>query len=162
MLSLRTSAPYLVSEVCHFSLHAGKKLDSGLPDRRTNRGKGDGQETSTRNRVLMLGLVRELALYRAEVLRARGFDVTVCTSEEEAVRLIRSHDFDVAVLSYTLPDSTVRELADRIREHCPECPVIAIANTKLPDRAVKPDQTVLADRGPAALIQALRKVLRQH
>lgn len=162
MLLLNTNAPHVVPEICQLPLHAGNKPDSDPRGRRNNRAKGDGQETKTRNRVLMLGRVRELALYRAEVLSARGFEVTVCTAEEEAIRLIRSRDFDVAVLSYTLPDSTVRELADRIREHCPECPVIAIANAKLPDRAVKPDQIVLADDGPVGLIQALRQVLRQQ
>jgi CheY-like chemotaxis protein len=108
----------------------------------------------------MLGTVKELALYRAEVLRDRGFEVQVSLSRENALQLIRGGEYDVIVLSYTLPDAVVRELTEEMREHCPECPVVAIANTRRPDRTIEPDEMVLADEGPAALIGALRKVLR--
>ena len=117
-------------------------------------------KTSYRNRVLMLGLVRELALYRAEVLRSKGFQVEISLSEEHARDLVRNGNYDVVVVSYTLPDDVVRELADEMRESCPECPVIAISNTRVPDRAIRPDRIVLADEGPKALIAALRQVLR--
>lgn len=120
------------------------------------------RKTHLRNRVLMLGRVRELALYRAEVLRGKGFQVEISTSREHALELIRRGNYDVVVVSYTLPDDVVRELAEEMREHCPQCPVIAIANTRVPDRAIQPDRMVLADEGPAALISALRQTLRRQ
>jgi len=110
----------------------------------------------------MLGSIRELALYRAEVLQQHGFHVQISTNRAQALDLIQAGNYDVVVLSYTLPDAVVREFADEMREHCPQAPVIAISDAQRPDPIVKPDQMILADEGPAALLSALRHVLRQH
>jgi CheY-like chemotaxis protein len=114
------------------------------------------------NRILLLGRVQELALYRAEVLQDRGFEVRVSTNREEALKLIRRGDFDAVVLSYTLSSDTVEELAEEIREYRPQCPLVVIAKTKYPDRKIVPDAVALADDGPKALISALRRVLRRQ
>jgi CheY-like chemotaxis protein len=100
-----------------------------------------------------------LALYRAEFLRDRGFEVTAPTEKEDAIATIRGGNFDVAVLSYTLSTGTVLELAEEIRETCPECPVIAIASSNVFDRRIAPTEVVLADAGPPALLAALQRVL---
>jgi CheY-like chemotaxis protein len=125
-------------------------------------GKSDAIAGANRNRVLMLGRVRELALYRAEVLRNKGFQVEISLNDEHALELIRNANYDAVVVSYTLPDNVVRQLADEMRESCPQCPVVAIANTRVPDRTIRPDRIVLADEGPVALIRALRQVLNTH
>lgn len=129
---------------------------------RRSTSKDHEPKSITRNRVLMLGRVRELALYRAEVLRSKGFQVEISLNEEHAFDLIRGGNYDAVVVSYTLPDDVVRQLADEMREYCPECPVVAISNTRVPDRTIRPDRIVLADEGPAALIGALRQVLRAN
>ena len=129
-------------------------------DAKPSNSKSDGTAKASRNRVLMLGRVRELALYRAEVLRNKGFQVEISLNDEHALELIRNANYDAVVVSYTLPDEVVRQLADEMREACPECSVVAIANTRVPDRTICPDRIVLADEGPAALIRALRQVLR--
>jgi hypothetical protein len=74
------------------------------------------------NRVLLFGRLRELALYRAEVLRSEGFAVPTPDTKEEAVATIRRGNFDVAILTYTLSSDTVQELAELIREYCPDAP----------------------------------------
>jgi hypothetical protein len=56
------------------------------------------------NRVLMIGRIRELALYRAAVLRDRGFEVATPETQQDAIAAIRKGGFDIAVLSYTLPE----------------------------------------------------------
>ena len=114
------------------------------------------------NRVLMFGRIRELALYRAAVLRDRGFDVLTPADLDEVVTTIRRGGFDIAVLTYTLSNDTVRELAELIREYCPDCPLIAISNSKRMDREINPDEIVLADEGPNALLAALRRVSRPN
>lgn len=114
------------------------------------------------NRVLLLGRVHELALYRAEVLRDRGFEVRTSTDKDQAADLIRRGDFDALVLSYTLSSDTVQELAEEMREHCPHCALVVIAQTDHPDRRVAPDAIALANDGPKALVAALRRVLRRH
>jgi len=120
------------------------------------------RKSSERNRVLMLGSIRELALYRAEVLQLHGFHVQIATNRDQALDLIHGGNYDVVVLSYTLPDHLVREYADEMREFCPECPVIEISDARRPDPVIRPDQMILADEGPAALLTALRHVLDRH
>ncbi len=112
--------------------------------------------------MLMFGRIRELALYRAAVLRDRGFEVVTPAHLDEAVAAIRAGSFDIAVLTYTLSNNTVRELAELIREYRPECPLIAISSTKRVDREINPDEIVLADEGPSALLAALRRVSRPN
>jgi DNA-binding response OmpR family regulator len=101
-------------------------------------------------------------MYRAEVLQQHGFHVQIATDRDQALDLIQAGNYDVVVLSYTLPDTAVREFADEMREHCPDCPVIAISDARRPDPIIRPDQMILADEGPAALLSALRHVLRHH
>ncbi len=113
------------------------------------------------NRVLMLGSIRELALYRAEFLHQHGFHVQIATNRQQGLDLIETGNYDAVVMSYTLPDSVVREFAEHMLQHCPQCPVIAISNVHRPDPVIRPDQMVLADEGPAALLSALRHVLRR-
>lgn len=128
-----------------------------------NKPSSESSHKSTeRNRVLMLGSIKELALYRAEVLHQHGFHVQIATNRDQGLDLIHAGNYDVVVLSYTLPDGVVREFADEMREYCPECPVIAISNAHRPDPIIRPDQMILADEGPAALLSALRHVLRRH
>ena len=116
----------------------------------------------TGNRVLMIGRVRELALYRAEVLRQSGFSVSAPGDLEEALRIMQRGDFDAVVLSYTLPSETVEFLADRARESCPDCPIVTISRTRVQDRRIEPDAVALADEGPTSLLTALHSVLEPN
>lgn len=112
---------------------------------------------NNRNRVLLFSGIWEVALYRAEVLRTNGFQVLLPQSKEEAIQVIKGGDLDIAVLTYTLPNETVHELADLLRESCPGCPLVTISDSGRVDRKIAPDATVIANQGPAGLIQALRR-----
>ncbi len=115
------------------------------------------------NRVLMFGRLRELALYRAAVLRDRGFEVTTPQFHDDAASAIRNGNFDTVVLSYTLPNDEVKELAQLVREHCPGCPIVAIvADRRRLDREIGPDAMVNADDGPDALLAALHRLRRTN
>jgi CheY-like chemotaxis protein len=118
-----------------------------------------GRDTA---RVLLVGLIRELALYRAEVLRHHGFLVHTPATVDQARAIIERGDFDIAVLSYTLPTTTVEEIAEQVRDRCPDCRIVAISETDRIDRRIAPDAVALAQEGPPALIAALRHVLRSH
>lgn len=111
-------------------------------------------------RVLLIGRLRELALYRAEVLRMHGFSVTIPATPAAAMEVIRRREFDIVVLSYTLSSDVVEELAEQVRQYCPRCPLIAISESRRADKKIFPDETVFAEDGPAALIAALRRVSR--
>jgi DNA-binding response OmpR family regulator len=109
----------------------------------------------------MFGKIRELALYRAEVLSTHGFAVSIPANKTEAIAAIRRGGYDVVVLTYTLSNETVEELAELVRQHCPDCRLITISDTKYRDAKINPDINVLADDGPKALLQALRATLRR-
>jgi hypothetical protein len=108
--------------------------------------KNDGPVEKIPNRILMLGRLRELALYRAEVLRHHGFEVIAPADEAEAIAAIGQANYDV----------------DLIRDSCPECQVLAIAQTMQYDRLIAPDSVVVADKGPAELVTALRRLLQSR
>jgi hypothetical protein len=128
---------------------------------RQRRPKERPNEKSTiGNRVLLIGRLRELALYRAEVLRTHGFRVVAPSTTAEALEVIRRSQFDIAVLTYTLSSEVIEELAEQIRQYRSDCPLIVISDTLRMDRKISPDETVLGEEGPAALIAALRRVSR--
>jgi hypothetical protein len=146
---------------CDYKLFSGENSSSQFGSRFPERRRSARRKTKG-NRVLMFGRIRELALYRAAVLRDRGFDVVTPGTREEAVAAIRGGGFDMAVLSYTLSNEMVQELAELVREYCPDCPIIAISGNRRMDREIRPDEMVSADDGPAGLIAALRKVMRPN
>ncbi len=140
--------------------HLGPNLRRSANRRARGRSSKQGNtRQSARNRVLLFGSIRELALYRAEFLRRSGFHVLTPSNVEEAVSTIENGEFDAAILTYTLPDYLVQELAERLRQVCPDCPLITISQTGRSDRRIQPDAVVLADDGPKALLHAVRRSL---
>lgn len=136
-------------------------FDNPERSRREQRGQAHSpREKKIGNRVLMVGRLRELALYRAEVLRQAGFTVSTPQDEHEALQIMQRGDFDAIVLSYTLPNDMVQQLAESARDYCPDCPIIAITGTSLFDRRIAPDAVAVANDGPGALLSALNRVLQ--
>lgn len=110
--------------------------------------------------MLLFSGIWEVALYRAEALRGHGLDVVTPRSKEETVDLIRRGQADVVVLAYTLPNETVREVSELIRQNCPGCRLIAISESGKFDGRIAPDAVVIASHGPSALVNAIRRVSR--
>jgi CheY-like chemotaxis protein len=137
-------------------------VDDHAPVRGPRPKNSPARRSTIGNRVLLLGRIRELALYRAEVLRTHGYRVITPHTKEEALRAIRSGAFDVVVLTYTLPNELVEEFAQLVREYRADCPMVAISDSRRVDRKIDPDETVIADEGPAALIGALKRVSRNQ
>ncbi len=140
-------------------LYANADKKASSPQAQSAFAQGSQVGKKRTHRVLMLGSNRELALYRAEVLRHHGFEVETPAAPAEALAIIQRGELDVAVLSYTLPDTAVQQFAESVREHCPDRPVVAIAQTMRQDRRIAPDAVVIADNGPTELLTVLRKVL---
>ena len=121
-----------------------------------------GRHPGKFGKVLLIGKHRELALYRAEVLRHSGFSVLIPGTRQEALDTIRAGDIDAVILSYTLAADSVEELAEMVRQYCPECVLVTISQDKTLDRRINPDAIVLADHGPQALLGALQRLLRKR
>ena len=139
----------------------GGAFQNEPPDRiKAGNGRGASRRMSG-NRVLLLGKQRELALYRAAVLRDRGFEVKTPPDLNQAIAEITSGAYDVAVLSYTLSSNEVERMAELVRQACPNCPLVSISTTGRVDRKINPDETVLADDGPSGLIRVLQRLRRK-
>src|SRR5689334_6387351 len=109
------------------AVHCGQRpFGKSRKNPRKSAQKGTAADTV---RVLIFGRIRELALYRAEVLRTRGFSAIVPATKEEARQAIEQAEFDVAVLTYTLSNETVQELSELLRQKCPTCPLITITES---------------------------------
>jgi hypothetical protein len=119
-----SSVRLLVLDV--LSIRRNKAVNERHSRRRKSRHTRKPEKKTFGRGVLILGHIRELALYRAEVLRARGFNVATPRTKDEMTAAIRRGNFDVAVLSYTLPNDTVEELAELMHEYCQECALVAI------------------------------------
>jgi CheY-like chemotaxis protein len=144
----------------NFQLASGRKR---LRAPRTARGgKHQSRRADQPRRVLVFGRILELALYRAEVLRSRGYAVVTPRSKADAVRAIQDGEFDALVLSYTVESETAEEIVELARQTCPGCPLITISDSGTSDRRLRPDLVVRANEGPAGLLKALQKVFRLH
>jgi uroporphyrinogen-III synthase len=132
--------------------HSGQKNPDG--------GKDRSPKPNNSKRILVFGRLLELALYRAEVLRNRGFSVMTPKTKAEAIAVIETGEFDALVLSYTLSSDTAEELIELARQKCPACPLITISDSMASDRKLRPDIIVRASEGPAALIKALHQMFR--
>jgi CheY-like chemotaxis protein len=152
------SDPAVIEILCRIPVWAGEHDGPKHNNRKPSSGKGkDPDSQQLGNRVLLFSGIWEVALYRAEVLRGNGFQVVTPRHKEEAIQAIKHGDLDVAVLTYTLPNETVHELAQLLRESCPGCPLITISDSGRVDNKIDPDATVVAEEGPAGLIEALRR-----
>lgn len=151
--------------------HSGNTVQAALYLLPSSRRQKGGNESSGRKqkqqrkangprRVLIFGRLFELALYRAEVLRSRGFTVITPKTKSEAVAAIEDGEFDALVISYTLPSETAEEIVEILRQKCPDCPLITISETGSADRKLDPDRVVRASDGPPGLIKALQQVFR--
>jgi len=123
-------------------------------------GKHQSRRADQPKRVLIFGRNFELALYRAELLRSRGYSVVTPRSKAEAMRAIEDGDFDALVLSYTVESETAEEIVDLARQKCAGCPVITISDSGTADRKLRPDVVVRANEGPAGLLKAVQKAFR--
>lgn len=142
-----------------YSLASGSKGSRNGPKSRRE-GRGNSRKPNDPKRILVFGRLFELALYRAEVLRNRGFGVITPKTKAEAVSVIESGEFDAMVLSYTLSSDTAEELTELARQRCPACPLITISDSVAADPKLRPDAIVPASEGPAGLIKALHRVFR--
>jgi CheY-like chemotaxis protein len=127
---------------------------------KTRKNKDRSPKPEGPRRVLVFGRLFELALYRAEVLRSRGYSVLTPRTKAEAIAAIENGEFDVVVLSYTLSSDTAEELMELARQKCPASPLITISDSESLDRRLHPDIVVRAKEGPAALIKALQRAFR--
>lgn len=89
-------------------------------------------------KILLVGYSAELLQERERTLRAAGYVVTVASTFAFASAAIHKHEFDLAILSFSVPESDRNLLARALKDADPHTKIImtyyaSIQNTELAD-----------------------------
>jgi DNA-binding NarL/FixJ family response regulator len=80
----------------------------------------------------------ELALCANTILsQSHVYGVDRAQSGEEALAKLQSHQFDVIVMDYELPDITGSEFVQKLHAALPNCPIIVMTSLDSPELALK-------------------------
>lgn len=96
----------------------------------------------------------------AEMLKAKGHEVTEAATASEAVGIYRAEAFDVLVTDVGLPDSSGFDLAKALRESSPDLPVL-FATGRFDDDAIPSEgcnATILKPYGTNDLLGAIMRL----
>jgi DNA-binding NtrC family response regulator len=88
--------------------------------------------------ILLVGYIVELLRDRESTLRAAGYDVTVASTFATASANIQRGKFDLAILSFSVPESDRNQLARALKDAGPKTKIImtyhaSVRNTELAD-----------------------------
>jgi hypothetical protein len=107
-------------------------------------------------KIICLSTNVELALIRSSLLRARGMDIDFPQSKQEAMTLIETGRYDVALLCHSLSLQSADEFAEAFRPHHPGKCLIAIMGTPWERPRMKADVYICGIDGPERLLEAVR------
>jgi len=114
-------------------------MDSGSPSRLLLR-QADGSDLAggTMANILLVGYIAELLQERERTLRAAGYAVIMASTFASASAAIQRHKFDLAILSFSVPETDRSLLARALKETDPSTKIImtyydSVKNTELAD-----------------------------
>ena len=111
--------------------------------------------------ILSVSYDTELLALREAFLRTQGCDVRSVMGIDDALMIASTRHFDAVIVGHSVPDDQQRHLISAIKERWPRLPVLAIVVD--PDERDKiADATVAGSAGPDALMEALRRLIREH
>ena len=112
--------------------------------------------------ILSLSLDLELSQFRKAALRAAGHEVTVITSEKEALQAVQSSErYDVVLLCHHLPSATARQAVRILRQHHADTIIVYIAHVYGEWPEVEADRYIVGADGPEALLRVLAEIAQQ-
>jgi len=79
-------------------------------------------------RILIAEHQPELGRIWARYLERQGADVTLATSSDEALRILRFESFDVLILELVMPDGGAIAISDFVSYRHPDVPIIAVTS----------------------------------
>ena len=107
-------------------------------------------------RVLSCSPNLDLAQLRAAVLRSADCDVIVPVSEEDALRLMQGHSFDVLLICYDYSEQAGKEICDAFKKSNPKGRIIVLRKShRDPSCHDEAKEVLHALDGPGALIRAV-------
>ena len=89
-------------------------------------------------RILLVGYIAELLQERERALRAAGYAVIMASTFASASAAIQRHKFDLALLTFSVPEADRNLLARALKEADPHTKIImtyyaSVKNTELAD-----------------------------
>lgn len=97
-------------------------------------------------------------------LESRGYSVTGCSSGEEAIRLVRSERFDLALLDEMMPGMDGLTTLEELKEINPHLPVVMVTKSEeesLMEEAIgqKIDDYLTKPLNPSQALMAIKRIL---
>ena len=89
-------------------------------------------------KILLVGYIAELLQERERTLLAAGYAVTVASALATAAALIQREKFDLAILTFSVPEADRNQLARALKDADPNTKIImtyyvSVKNTELAD-----------------------------
>ena len=112
-------------------------------------------------KLLLLSADAELSSLRHHILANAGFKVSRAISRKEALQLLEQEKFDVLVISHTMSQESMIEMAGIFRVQNPNSPIVTVAKGRWQDLKIEFDSSVTGDEGPEALIETIETVLNR-
>ena len=110
-------------------------------------------------KILSLSLDLELSQFRKATLRSAGHDVTVITSEKEALKAIQSPErHDVVLVCHHLPSATARQTVRELRQRHAETSIVYIGHVYGEWPEVEADRYIVGSDGPEALLRVVAEI----
>ena len=107
-------------------------------------------------KVLCLSANLELALLRCAMLKAQGMEVDFPQSKQEALTLIDTGRYDVAIVCHSISGRSADQFAQAFRKHNSGKCLIAITKTPWERPRIKADVYISGIDGPERLVEAVR------
>lgn len=109
--------------------------------------------------VLCVGLNRSLMNLRVAVFKEAGYNVIEGHKAEEALRLFRSTDVDLAVLCHSIPIAQRRGLASLMKDSKPMTPVLVLHQGF--ESIIEADASIDNLCGPKTLLEVMASLLHK-
>jgi DNA-binding response OmpR family regulator len=112
--------------------------------------------------ILCVDDEQSLSIHKV-TLETRGYRVLTCATAAEAMSILANRRVDLVLSGMTLPDLHAPELAQMVKSHCAEMPVVLLSCGKrivAVDAAA--DLLLRKDCAPAELLQRIRLLMSKR
>lgn len=112
-------------------------------------------------KLLLLSADPELASLRHHILANAGFTVARAISRKDALQLLEQEKFDALVISHSMSQESIIEMAELFRKQNPNSPIVTVAKGRWQDLKIEFDSSVTGEEGPEALIETIETALNR-
>lgn len=97
---------------------------------------------------------------RFQLLSASGYGVISASDGAQALQLFAEHQIDLVLLDYALPEMDGGMVADAMKAHRPNIPIIMISGIEVPQQVLTlVNDYVRKGEGPETLLNSIQKAL---